>query len=387
MSRPSQIPLRPAWIQVDPTAIEHNTRRLKEIVGPGVELMAMVKANAYGHGAVESSRAALRGGATWLGVYSVGEGMELRQAGIEARILVGGATPPAWACQAIENDLTLTVFSEEGARGVSDAARQAGVRARVHIKVDTGLTRLGVAPEDAASLVRAIARLGHIEIEGVFTHFAMGDAPDAFGIPGWGSRYSEMQLERFRESLAELERNDIRPRYRHCANSPTILKMSEANFNLARTGILVYGLDPSDEVPRPPDFEPALAFKTTVAHVRDVPAGSFVSYGCTWRTERRSRIAVVMVGYGDGFRRGPNNYGDVLVHGERAPIVGRVCMDQTMVDVTDIPGVVAGDEVVLIGRQGALEIRAEDVAKNLGTSDYETVTALSARLERRYVEK
>ncbi|MCL4396560.1 MAG: alanine racemase, partial [Chloroflexi bacterium] len=228
-------------------------------------------------------------------------------------------------------------------------------------------------------------RLGHLEIEGIFTHFAMGDAPDAFGIPGWGSRYSQMQLERFSSALAALEREGIRPRYRHCANSPTILKMGEANFNLARTGILVYGLDPSDEVPRPPDFLPALAFKTTVANVRDVPAGSFVSYGCTWRTERASRIAVVMVGYGDGFRRGPSNYGYVLVRGERAPVVGRVCMDQTMVDVTDIPGVQAGDEVVLIGKQGTREIRAEQVAQILGTSDYETVTTLSSRLERRYI--
>jgi alanine racemase len=345
----------------------------------------MVKANAYGHGAVEAARAALRGGATWLGVYAVGEGVELRRAGIEARILVCGATPPRWVRGAIENDLALTVFSADLAHAIDAAARELQTHARVHIKVDTGLTRLGVPAEHALALAREMKQLPNLEVEGVSTHFAMGGAPDAFGVPGWGLDYTDRQLARFRSVLDEFQREGIQVHYRHCANSPTVMQTDEANFNLVRAGIAIYGLDPSDRVPCPAGFTPVLSFKAEVASVRRVPAGTYVSYGCTFRTEAESDIAVIMVGYGDGFRRGPNTYGQVLVRGQRASIVGRVCMDQTMIDVTGIKGVQAGDEVVLIGRQGTGEISAEEIARNLGTSNYEVVTTLSARLERRYL--
>ncbi len=380
-----RVPLRPAWVEVNLGAIEHNTRRLIEIVGPGVELLAMVKANGYGHGAVEVSRAALRAGATWLGVVSVGEGIELRRAGIAARILVLGYTPPEWTRAAVENDLTLTIFSNDSARAVSEAARALERRARVHIKVDTGMARLGVTPPHAVELARAVRALEHIEIEGMFTHFSMADTPDAHGIPGWGTAYTRQQLAQFCDVLAACEGAGIPLRYRHCANSPAILKLREAHFNLVRTGILLYGLDPSNAVPRPTDFVPALAFKTRVATVREVPAGTYVSYGATFRTERPSRLAVIMVGYADGFRRAPSHYGEVLVRGQRARIAGRVAMDQAIIDVTEIEDVQPGDEVVLIGQQGAEEIRAEAIARNLGTNDYEVVTALGARLERRYI--
>ena len=382
-----RVPLRPAWIEVDLGAIEHNARRLIEIVGPGVELLAMVKANGYGHGAVEVSRAALRAGATWLGVVSVGEGLELRRAGIAARILVLGYTPPEWTRAAVEHDLTLTIFSIDSAHAISEAARALARRARVHIKVDTGMARLGVAPQQAAEFARAVRALNLIEVEGMFTHFSMADTPDAHGVKGWGIEYTRKQLAQFSGVLDACERAGIPLRYRHCANSPAILKMSEVNFDLVRTGILLYGLDPSDEVPRPPDFVPALAFKTRVAAIRQVPAGTYVSYGATFRTERPSRLAVIMVGYADGFRRKPSNFGEVLVRGKRARIAGRVAMDQAIIDVTDIEGVQPGDEVVLIGKQGAEEIRAEDIARNLGTNDYEVVTALGARLERKYMKR
>jgi alanine racemase len=378
-------PLRPAWVEVDLRAIEQNTCRLIEIVGREVELLAMVKANGYGHGAVEVSRAALRGGATWLGVVSVGEGIELRRAGIDARILVLGTTPPDWAHAGVANDLTLTVFTMDTVRAIEDAARTLDRRARVHIKVDTGMARLGVSPEHALEFARAVRALDRIEIEGVFTHFAVADTPDAHGITGWGIEYTQKQLALFRGILDAFERAGIPLRYRHCANSPTILKLPEANFNLVRTGILIYGLDPSDEVPCPPDFIPALSFKTRVATVRQVPAGTYVSYGATFRTGRPSRLAVIMVGYADGFRRNPTNYGEVLVRGQRAKIAGRVAMDQAIIDITEMDGVQAGDEVVLIGKQGAVEIRAEHVAKNLGTNNYETIATISARLERRYI--
>ena len=379
------IPLRPAWVEINLNAIEHNARRLKEIIGRDVELMAMVKANAYGHGAIESARAALRGGATWLGVYAMGEGIELRRAGIDARILVVGPTQTEWAHAAVKHDLTLTVFSLDAVRAISEAARDLGKRVTAHLKIDTGMTRLGVSSDSVVDFVRAARDFPTIEIEGMFTHFAMADTPDAHGVVGWGIEYTQQQLARFNAAVHSLELAGISVRYRHCANSPATVNLPNARFNLVRSGILIYGLDPSDESPRPIDFIPALAFKTQVATVRDVPIGTYISYGATFRTERPSRIAVLMVGYADGFRRQPNNYGEVLVRGTRAPIVGRVCMDQTMIDVTDIPGVQAGDEVVLIGKQGAEEIRAEQVGDKLGTNNYETVTTISARVERRYI--
>ena len=378
------IPLRPSWVEVNLNAIENNVRRLAQIAAPA-ELMAMVKANAYGHGAIETSHAALRGGAKWLGVYAIGEGVELRRANIAAPILVVGPTQVEYARIGVEQNLTLTIFSMEAARAVSDATIELNTRAHVHIKIDTGMSRLGVMPEDALDFARAVRELPNIEIEGVFTHFAMADTPDAYGVVGWGKEYTRKQLERFQSVVATLENNSIALRYRHCANSPATLNLAEARFNLVRAGILLYGLDPSTEVPRPSNFISALSFKTQVALIKAVPAGTHVSYGATFRTERPTRLAVLMVGYADGFRRKPNNYGEVLVRGKRAPIVGRVCMDQTMIDVTDIDSVQAGDEVVLIGKQGAEEIRAEEVAEKLGTNNYETVTTINARVERRYV--
>jgi alanine racemase len=387
-------PFRPAWVEVNLSAIEYNTRRLVEIIESkiprslverDVELMAMVKANAYGHGAVEVARAALRGGAKRFGVISVGEAAELRHAGITAPVLVLGATMPEWARAGVENDLSLTIFSMETARALAGAARELNTRARVHIKVDTGMTRLGVLPDQVVEFARAVRDLGNVEIEGVYTHFAVADTPDVHGVTGWGHEFTQQQLVRFRGVLDALDAAGIRVRYRHCANSPASLKLPEARLNLIRSGILIYGLSPSDEVPCPRDFIPALAFKTRIASVKSVPAGTYVGYGCTFRTLRASRIAVIMVGYADGFRRKPHDHGEVLVRDKRAPVTGRVCMDQTMVDVTDIEGVQAGDEVVLIGTQGAEEIRAEDVGKRFGSNNYETVTTISARVERRYI--
>lgn len=376
---PNSVPLRPSWVEVNLNAIEHNTRRLTEIIGPSVELMAMVKANAYGHGAVEVSRAALRGGAKWLGVYSVGEGIELRRAEIDTPILVAAATPPRWARDAVAHNLSLTVFSMDGARAIADAARELSVRARVHVKVDTGMTRLGVTPDQASDFVRAVRDLPNLELEGVFTHFAMADDTSERG-----KEYTRMQLERFHHALDELERQSIHVHYRHAANSPAALNLDRARFNLVRSGILIYGLDPSPKVPHPRDFVPALSFKTEIASIKSVPAGTYVGYGATFRTPRTACIAVLMVGYADGFRRTPKNFGEVLVCGKRAPITGRVSMDQTMIDVTDIPDARVGAEVVLIGKQGAEEILAEEVAEKLGTNNYEVVSTISARVLRVY---
>ncbi len=373
------IPLRPSWVEVNLSAIENNARRLKEIVGHETELLAMVKANAYGHGAIETARAVLRGGATWLGVYAAGEGIELRQAGITAPVLVVGPTLSAWIPVAVAHNLTLTIFSLDTVRTINDAAREQHLMVRVHVKINTGMTRLGIEPEQAIEFANALRELKHIEVQGAFTHFAVSDETSDFS-----REYTQQQLAKFNRVVQDFESAGLNVQYRHTANSPASAYLPEARFNLSRGGILFYGLDPSDEVQRPAGFVPALSFKTYVAQVREVSVGTYVSYGCTFRAARAMRLAVLMVGYGDGFRRKPN-YGEVLVRGKRAPIVGRVCMDQTMIDVTDIPGVTEGDEVVLIGKQGREEISADEVARKLGTNNYETVTTISARVERRYV--
>jgi len=377
----NSIPLRPSWVEVNLGAIENNARQLTRILGRETELLAMVKANAYGHGAIETSRAALRGGASWLGVYALGEALELRDAGIDSRLLVVGPTPTRWVAAGVSSNVSLTVFSFETARAISDAARELKTVARLHVKVDTGMTRLGVNPGEAIDFVRAISKLPNVEVEGVFTHFARSDESNDEGVG-----YTDEQLTRFRLVCDALDRDKIRVPYRHAANSPAALNRPDARFNLARVGILIYGLDPSSEVRAPREFIPALTWKTEIAQIRDVPRDTFVSYAGLFRTARSSRIGVLMVGYGDGFRRTPRGKSEVLVRGTRAPIVGRVCMDQTMIDVTDIAAEV-GDEVVLIGKQGAdaARIRAEEVGENLGTNNYEVVTTISARVERRYV--
>lgn len=379
-----EIPLRPAWVEIDLGGIERNARRLKEIVGVDVELMAMVKANGYGHGAVQASRAALRGGATWLGVYSAGEGLELREHGITAPILVVGPTPAEWARASFENDLVLTAGSVESTRALAREASSFSRPPRVHIKLDTGMTRLGIDVLSAEALIRELRAEGALVVEGIYTHFATADDSDARDIPGWGDEYTRRQLTTFLQATDALDHAGLGVRYRHAANSPAVLNYPDSRLNLVRAGILLYGLDPSGNVPRPGGFEPALSFKTRLAMVRHVPPGTFVSYGATFETQRESRIGVTMTGYADGFRRAPRDYGYVLIRGKRAPIAGRVCMDQTMIDVTDVPEAQAGDEVVLIGRQGSEENSAEEVARLTGTNNYEVVTTISARVPRIY---
>lgn len=379
-----EIPLRPSWVEIDLDAIENNARRLKEMIGPDVQLMAMVKANAYGHGAVECSRAALRGGATWLGVYTVGEGLELRAAGISARLLVVGPTSEDWAAEAFKHELTLMAGSVESARAIARIAQRMPKPARIHVAIDTGMTRLGVQRDEAIALVRELDHAHQVQVEGIYTHLAVADDPNARGIHGWGEAYTRRQLELFSQVADELDRAGLGVRYRHAANSPATLNYREARMNLVRAGILLYGLHPSGATRRPDGFRPALTFKTRLGLVRLAPRGTFVSYGCTFETKRDSRIGVMIVGYADGFRRGPKTFGEVLVRGKRAPIAGRVCMDQTMIDVTDIPQAEAGDEVVLIGKQGQEEISAEEVADKIGTINYEVVTTISARVPRVY---
>ena len=370
-------PDRPTWLEIDQGAIARNTRLVRDLVGPNVAILVSLKADAYGHGALRVARTVLHNGASWLGVATVSEGEPLRASGITSPILVFGYTPPWQAREALRLDLRSTIYSLEVAQALSRAACDLGRTARVHVKVDTGLARLGLRAEDIDSIVDFVSRLHRLPglvVEGIFTHFATADRED--------QTYAHKQLRRFYRVLEALERRGLRPPIVHAANSAAMLTLPEARFDLVRPGVAIYGLPPGDEVPLPEGFQPALSFKTQVAQAKWIPAGEGVSYGITFTTSRPTRIAVLPVGYADGFRRAPMNWGEVLVRGQRAPILGRVTMDQCIIDITSISDVSLGDEVVLIGRQGNDELTAMAVAKRLGTIAYEVVAELLARVPR-----
>jgi alanine racemase len=366
-------PGRPTWVEVDLEAIAHNVRRVVNMIGPEVKLLAVLKADGYGHGAVRVARTVLNNGAYYLGVASVNEGALLRQAGIVAPILVLGYTPAWQARELVLNKLSATIFDLDVARALSRAAGELNSQVLVHVKVDTGMGRLGLLPDDVASCALELQKLDNLVLEGIFTHFSVADTDP---------NYTRWQITRFRQVLANVSEAGIEFPLSHAANSAAILKLPESHLRMVRLGIAMYGLDPSPKARCPASFRAALAFKTQVAQVKTLPPGSYVSYGNTYQTGGEQRIAVIPVGYADGFRRAPRHWGEVLVRGQRAPIVGRVCMDQTMIDVTAIHEVRQGDEVVLIGEQGGERITAEDVAEKLGTINYEVVSEILARVPR-----
>jgi Alr-MurF fusion protein len=368
------LPPRPTYCVIDLSAIQYNLHRMQEITQ--TQVMAVVKANAYGHGAVTVGRTAIEAGASWLGVAVANEGLELRQGGVGGNVLALGYTPPHMAGEVIENNVSMAVYDLEIAKAYAEAGRAKGQRARLHVKVDSGMGRLGVDVAEAVELVMAIASLDGAVVEGLFTHFATADDAD--------QTYTREQLARFTNVIEGLKGEGIRPEVIHAANSPAALTLPEARFDLVRTGIAIYGLNPSNEVPVPSDFRPALEWKSTVSQVKVLPKGSPVSYGREYVTKGTETIAVIPVGYGDGFRRYPKNVSRVLVGGQQVPVVGRVCMDQIMANVSDVPGVKIGDEVVLVGKQGNASITADEVAARWGTINYDVVTGIMARVPRVY---
>lgn len=377
------------WAEIDLSAIAHNVRELRRITAPRARVMIAVKANAYGHGAVQVARTGLENGADQLGVARIEEGIELRRAGIRAPILIFGYTPSCLAPVLVDHDLTASVFSLQGAARL-DAALPGNRRLAVHLKVDTGMGRMGLLPDQrrcaacgvnpgpgAAEEVLGIAALKKLRLEGLWTHFAVSDEAD--------KSYTRQQLQLFREFIQSLDDKGLTVGMHHAANSGAIIDMPESHLDMVRAGISVYGLYPSQHVDRNKiRLRPALALKARITHVKQVPAGTRISYGGTWQSSRPTTIATVPVGYGDGYSRSLSNQGQMLVHGRLAPIVGRVCMDLTMLDVGHIDDVRVEDEVVLIGRQGNEVISADDVAAQLNTINYEVVTALMHRVPRVY---
>jgi Alr-MurF fusion protein len=365
-------PLHPVWVEVDAEAIAQNTALLKERVGEQVALMAVVKADAYGHGAVAVSHTALLNGAEYLAVANLQEALQLRVAAINAPVLILSYTPVYAVSEAIRQNLTVTLYDLDMARAYDRAAREIGRKLRVHVKIDTGLGRLGVMPENVMPLFRHLATMQHIEIEGIYTHFSAADEDPI---------YTAEQLAIFKNILRPLRAAGIDFKYIHAANSAGIFTSRDAHFNMVRSGIALYGQHPSPSVQLPPEFRPALTWKSVVAQVKRLPRNHVVGYGNTYRTTREEMIAIIPVGYADGFRR-TTNRGEVLLHGKRAPIIGRVSMEKTVVSISHIPEVSVGDEVVLLGQQGNEAITADEIAERLGTINYEVLCSVLPRVPR-----
>ncbi|HEX4776555.1 MAG TPA: alanine racemase [Acidimicrobiia bacterium] len=368
---------RPAWVEVDLAALRHNVAVLRDVAAPA-EVMAVVKADAYGHGAGPVARAAVEAGAAWLGVALVEEGVALREAGVDAPVMVLSEPPPEAASTVVAQDLTPVVYTLPGIEALAKAATGFERRApfAVHLKVDTGMHRVGCSVRDAPMLLEAILDHDELALGGVCTHFAVADDPD--------DGYTAHQLARFDALLHDLAARGLRPPIVHTANSAATIMFPDARRDLVRCGIAVYGIAPSPHVGPPVDLQPVLSFKTRVTHVKRVAAGERISYGLRYRLARDATIATIPVGYADGVPRNLGHVGgEVLVRGRRHPIAGTVTMDQLMVDVGDAR-VDVDDEVVLIGRQGDEEITATDWAERLGTIPYEVVCGIGARVPRGY---
>ncbi len=327
------------WVEIDLEAIAGNVRQLKQYVGERCMLSVVVKANAYAHGALQAAQVALQNGATRLCVARADEAVPLRLGGITAPILVMGYSNPSQAVDIVAQRITPAVTDLELAHALSAAvAASGGPPLPVHVKVDTGLGRFGLLPEEVPPFVRALLEVPGLCLEGVFTHFATADEADL--------SYAHRQFAIYRRVLQHLEEEHIAVPIRHTANSAATLALPETHLDMVRCGIAVYGLRPSADVKMVVPVRPAMSFKSRIARLRTLPAGSCISYGCTYVTSRPTPVALVPIGYGDGYRRGMSNKGQVLVRGRRVPIIGRVCMDQFMVDVSKVPEVRAGDEVV-----------------------------------------
>ena len=369
--------VRPTWGEVDLGAVRANARRLTALADPAA-LLAVVKADGYGHGAVPVARAALEAGASWLGVALVEEGTALRGAGIDAPVLVLSEPPAAAAAVVVDAGLTPVVYTESGVEALAKAVADRAVDdpLPVHLKVDTGMHRVGCAPDDARGLVAAVHARPELRLEGVCTHFAVADEPDR--------PETREQLDTFGRLVADLERSGARPPIVHAANSAGLLQFPDARFDLVRVGIALYGVAPGPS-PTSVTLDPALSLRARVTYVKTLPAGARLSYGLRYTLERPARIATVPVGYADGVPRNLGlRGGAVLLHGRRCPIAGAVTMDQLMVDVGD-DDVETGDEVVLLGTQGGETITAEEWADRLGIIAYEVVTGIGPRVPRRYV--
>jgi len=358
--------LGPTWTEVNLDAIAQNVRNIKKLIGEKKELMAVVKGNAYGHDILEVSSVVLKNGASRLAVARLEEGIFLRKAGITVPILILGLTLKQQAELLVSYNITPTVCEYEMIEKLSESAVKEDKVVKVHLKVDTGMGRIGIFSYDILRFIKRIRALKNVEIEGIFTHFSVADEKD--------KTYTEEQFRKFMEVLTLLEKEEIRIPIKHVGNSATLLDLPHMWLDLVRPGISIYGLYPSTEVQKTIKLIPAHSFKTRIVFLKELSAGEYISYGRTYTTiKKRTKVASLPVGYADGYNRLLSNQGEVLVRGRRFPIIGRICMDQCMIDVSSLLEVKIGDEVVLWGRQGEEEITVEEISEKIGTINYEIV--------------
>jgi alanine racemase len=366
----------PAWLEIDLDAAKYNIDRIRGVVPPGVRMLLVVKADAYGHGAVQVSELAEECGVDMLGVATLDEGRELRKAGIKLPILILSPVLPQELEGVLESECAVTASSYDFAESASKLAVRKGVACRLHVEIDTGMGRAGISLDRAVATISKLSELPGITLEGIFTHFPASDSDLDF---------TKDQIRAFTDVVETLERGGIAFRYVHCANSAAVLNFPSSHFNLIRPGLLVYGHTPSIVLKDRIDLLPVMSFKARLVLVREMPAGSSISYGRTYIAAKPITMGVVPVGYGHGLSHRLSNKGEFLFRGKRVPVIGRVTMDMTMLDLTGFAGAAVGEEVVIFGRQGAAEITADDIAGWDETLNYEVFCRISKRVARVYL--
>ncbi len=373
-----------SWVEVNKGALAYNIRQFKKVIKPRVKLMAVVKANAYGHGLIKTSRIAVKAGAKWLGVDSIDEAIDLRKAKVKTPILVLGYVPQVRLAEIISNNIKLTCYNLKTIERLGKLAPKLKKVAHIHLKIETGTGRQGIGVEAIPEFIDTIREYPFVRLEGISSHFANAEVPS--------SPFTKKQLSVFRQAIKVFEKNKIYVPTKHTACTAAVIAFPETLFDMVRVGIGLYGLWPSRAIKtlafkggKIGELRTALSWKTKVAQVKAVKKESPIGYGCTEKIACDSKIAVLPVGYADGYGRGLSGIGYVLVRGKKAKVLGRVCMNMIMVDVTNIKGVKVEDEVVLLGRQRNEEITAEDLAEKLGTINYEVVSRINPLTPRIYV--
>ena len=371
--------IRPVWAEVNLDNIINNINEIKKNIN-AEEIIAVVKANAYGHGAVDVAPVLIENGADRLAVAMLSEALELREAGIKVPILILGYTDVAFSEMLINNDIEQTVYSLDYAKELSKKAEALGKVAKIHIAVDTGMGRIGFLPnEKSVEEVVEISKLSNLRITGIFTHFSNADEQD--------KSYAHNQIEKFNSFINEIEKREVNLGLKHISNSASIIDIEDAHYNAIRPGIILYGYYPSDYINKDKlKLMPALSLKCQVIHVKELPKGEYIGYGRKFRTERDSVIATLPIGYADGYIRGLYEKAHVIINGKLAPVVGKICMDQCMIDVTDVGPVKVGDEVVLLGEDNGVKNNADDIAKMLDTINYEILCMIGRRVPRIYIK-
>jgi alanine racemase len=372
--------IRAAWAEVDLDALAHNMREVRRLAKKNALVTAVIKADGYGHGSKKIAQTLLDNGADRFAIAVVDEGIELRRAGFKVPILILGFTDKERAEEIISNDLESAVYSWDLAEAISKEAERQGKTAKVHVKIDSGMGRIGLQPNsDSVQLIKRISQLPNLVIEGIFTHFAVADATD--------KAYTEGQYEKFNWICNELEKENVKINVRHCGNSATIIDLPDMHMNMVRAGIILYGLEPSDEVLLDRiDLKQVMSLKVRISHVKEIEAGQSVSYGRKFIAEKKTKIASLPIGYADGYTRMLSGKAEALIKGKKVPVVGRICMDQCMIDVTGIDNVNVGDEVVLFGKQDGNFIHIDELANKLGTINYEIVCMIGKRVPRVYIK-